>query len=356
MTKITDDLVIATHHIELKAAFWAVVLLMCLAGLFVKSPSEEQLPLWDVEDESVVFRGGLSAYTERLPGSFGITDTLSLEIFFQPSFQQKKRFSTILEIVDTADNSRIAVSQWKNQLIVLNNGDFKNTRKSPKIYCSMDPKRGIYWLSIKSNSLGTKAYLNDKLCSENNNFVLSPPKHPDASHLILGNGIRGHSPWLGAIDSIRVESISNLNQSLNANIYYDFSKGESDNISDLVSGIPLILAKKPILLSRQVFVIPHWSRFNEPWFWKDALVNLIGFIPFGFLFFLISKGTSFTKSISGIWFVTIGALVFSFCIEVTQIVLPMRTSSIMDLLLNTIGGWMGASIAKIWCQKKHMLN
>lgn len=76
---------------------------------------------------------------------------------------------------------------------------------------------------------------------------------------------------------------------------------------------------------------------------SDLLVNLLAYIPFGFLAFSVLSGRygntlrTFLTILSG--------LLLSFLMEYLQLYLPARTSSLVDLLLNVSSTFFGAVIA-----------
>jgi len=86
-----------------------------------------------------------------------------------------------------------------------------------------------------------------------------------------------------------------------------------------------------------------WAPFPQYWTAFDLVSNLVGYVPLGFLLALAmlrSGGGRFSWPVAA----TVPALL-SFGIEVTQNYLPMRVASNVDLVLNALGGLMGASIA-----------
>ena len=81
--------------------------------------------------------------------------------------------------------------------------------------------------------------------------------------------------------------------------------------------------------------------FNR-FFILDTIVNLIGFIPFAFVLSatLIRVGGASEKHAV---LITIAfCFVVSLAIEILQAWMPSRSSSMLDLVLNTIGACMGA--------------
>jgi glycopeptide antibiotics resistance protein len=77
----------------------------------------------------------------------------------------------------------------------------------------------------------------------------------------------------------------------------------------------------------------------------DIIVNVLGFVPFGFFFFLHSQRSRPTQAAINILLVLLAGAAISLTIEVVQAWLPNRTSSVMDLLTNTTGALLGAALA-----------
>jgi glycopeptide antibiotics resistance protein len=98
------------------------------------------------------------------------------------------------------------------------------------------------------------------------------------------------------------------------------------------------------ILKRKILAPPRPGfEFNRTLI-QDIIINLVGFIPFGFVLTatLIKLGGSFEKR--GV--IIAAALCFSvsLLIEILQAWIPSRSSDGLDLLLNTIGALIGAAI------------
>ena len=82
------------------------------------------------------------------------------------------------------------------------------------------------------------------------------------------------------------------------------------------------------------------------WTWFDVISNYIGYIPFGFLLAL-----GMLRSQSPAWrrwaplLATLAGVAMSFTMETTQCWLPQRTSSNLDLALNSAGALSGSLLA-----------
>src|SRR5262245_47268906 len=85
------------------------------------------------------------------------------------------------------------------------------------------------------------------------------------------------------------------------------------------------------------------ASFNRPVPAFDVAVNVLGYIPLGFLAVLASYPR--LRGVAGFAFALACAIVLSFVLESLQLYLPTRTSSNLDLLANAGGGALGALAA-----------
>jgi VanZ family protein len=85
------------------------------------------------------------------------------------------------------------------------------------------------------------------------------------------------------------------------------------------------------------------ASFNRPVPAFDVVVNVIGYMPLGFLAVLASYPR--LRGAAGFGFALACSILLSFALESLQLYLPMRTSSNLDLLANAAGGALGAAVA-----------
>lgn len=81
------------------------------------------------------------------------------------------------------------------------------------------------------------------------------------------------------------------------------------------------------------------------WGWTQIFSNLVAFIPFGFF---LSEFLASTKSVSTgrrLGLVTLTGFGLSLTIECLQLLLRVGFFELTDLVMNTVGAFVGASIA-----------
>lgn len=139
--------------------------------------------------------------------------------------------------------------------------------------------------------------------------------------LALGNEVAGNRPWLG---TIRKAVVSTGDEDI------DYLKPDA-LITPQVIAIPKHWRDLPRLQ-----LIPFYRDSNARYSGTDLIINFLGFIPLGVLL-----AWHYKKAIRLIHVTALCASV-SLCMELGQIMLPSRSTSVDDLILNALGGTFGA--------------
>ena len=142
-------------------------------------------------------------------------------------------------------------------------------------------------------------------------------------NLAFGNELSGNRPWLG---SIRKAIINTSNKSIDYLATDELYIPRIYTISDRHAKVP------PIQL------IPFVGKSLESQNVKDWFINFFGFIPLGWLI------TKTQRIRSSVYLAAVLCATFSLAIECNQLFLPSRTPSVEDVILNTLGGTLGALI------------
>ena len=114
-------------------------------------------------------------------------------------------------------------------------------------------------------------------------------------------------------------------------------------------GIKLGFADKPQLIPfKTIIEYVNNTQAIYDWFAKNLMVNIIMFMPCGFLLPLFLKKNR-------IWQVLMIGIVLSVIIEIIQTLLSVGTADIDDVILNTFGTFIGFGIYKliydVWINK-----
>lgn len=102
------------------------------------------------------------------------------------------------------------------------------------------------------------------------------------------------------------------------------------------------------LAERLFFAKPFLRGVDRQSFsFSDIVLNLLGFMPFGFLMTLRLRMAGVLSEDHCGWVAVVLGLTVSLAIETLQVFLPGRDSSLLDLAANTIGTAMGAGILTV---------
>jgi len=330
---------------------------MIIAGFVPMGFSRLQHTEWVNEAETGLrFSGKALVYTDRFIRSSGDTDELTISLLLSPVFQDKPAFGSILSIYDKEDGTQITVGQWNRSLMVLAGNDFSNSRREPKMYIPI-PSEEELQIFVTSNRQGTAVYIDNIQVGFNPNLILPLPANPDESHLTVGSSIFAWDAWVGMIHSLEIYDEVVFPESVDSGIQplvsYRFDEQEGNFVNDdSENGLDLYIAEKWIQLDRRFLRVPDIESLYRKGIQRDVVINFFGFMPFGFLLFLVCRRRFGTKRLLGILFILAWSFLFSLSIESIQILLPTRDSSLLDLILNSLGGMSGGIAASIFYVEK----
>lgn len=126
---------------------------------------------------------------------------------------------------------------------------------------------------------------------------------------------------------------------------YVFNEGTGTRVENaLDDNAPLMIPEHPAF-KKEVLGRPMFNKYYRASYARDGVINVLGFIPFGFCSCLWMVRTGrWTRGQVVLMAVALGALV-SLTIELVQVLIPVRDSSAMDLACNTFGALTGAGLA-----------
>ena len=289
---------------------------------------------------------------------------LSLEISLQPEFTKKGGFNFILAFHGGKDEDQLLVGQWRNHIIVMNGNDYSNRRRMKRITfnaASIPSKKFLF--TVTTGEEGTKIYINGQLLHEKKDLILKLPDNNTNCLLTIGNSVYGRNSWSGTIYGLAFYRHELTKQSVS--LHYDdwlrtknflFAKKDSPHLLYLFNeddrsrvldhsgqNNHVYIPEKMKWLKKKFL---HLSNENglSSWMDQDGMLNLVGFIPLGFILSaILTRSQGIIRKHYILIAISIGFLT-SLSIEVIQSWIPTRSSDISDLILNTFGAMIGAII------------
>jgi hypothetical protein len=273
--------------------------------------------------------------------------------------------------MDDSGKVVLLLGQWRSSLIIRRPVPGYDVREKWKEIGADDalPKGVRRLITVASGEKGTSIYLNGKLARAypNLNLTDAEPGITERS-FILGNSPSGKASWSGDVFGLAFyntgfnesEALESFHQwtkgDKRRNPYtkgevalYLFNEGAGNRVQNALGATaPLMIPDHPAF-QREILGRPLISKYNKISYIKDGVVNILGFIPFGLCVSLwIFKTGRWPKSQAILIAVGMGALLSS-TIEIVQAFIPVRDSSLMDLICNTGGTVLGAGFWKLRC-------
>jgi hypothetical protein len=219
------------------------------------------------------------------------------------------------------------------------------------------------FITVRGDGSGTDFFLNGMLAEHFPRFVVKPEAL--AGQLILGNDDTGKHPWSGKLFGLAFYNRSfdaaeiarhhalwtqgrarELTNTPNLAALYLFNEGAGGTTSDISSNHHHLVIPEIFRPVHRELLIPPWKdlAFMGPDY-PDIIVNVLGFVPFGFFFFLYRQSSQPERLAKSILLVLLAGVAISLTIEIIQAWLPNRVSSVMDVLTNTTGTLLGMILA-----------
>jgi len=346
----------------------AILLGVLFFGLRPKGIAATNGANWISERPGIRFNKKGIAYTDPFVESIeeGISDLngFSIIIAFKPESFHEEGFNFILSIHNGKNCDQLLVGQWRSHIIIMNGDDYPYKRKTHRITANIFfPTPRITFLTVSTCKEGTKVYIGSQLAKTNSDLILKIPKG-DKTRLILGNSVYGKHSWNGEIYGLAF-----YDYPLNANetVFHTKRWHKDQNLSFTEKNKPAVLYLFDEKRGKRAFdhgegklhleIPPRMHALEKiilspPWIglklnrncFIDIILNIIGFIPLGFVLsatLIEINGTSKKRVV----LMTVAlCFIISLTIEIVQAWVPFRFSSMLDLMSNTSGSLIGALI------------
>jgi hypothetical protein len=251
----------------------------------------------------------------------------SLEMALTPAAEPSHNLARILSIIDASGRELLTLSQWMSTLEVAGAGGKRKggaagaLRKGRPVLLSLTVSGGKGVLALDG-----KAGEPFSWGAPGGDFGGAPQVS-----ILLGNSPRGKDSWRGTVEKVAMT--------------VDGSPGGGS------VGLAWVAPRLFRPIEPSVLEVPERSYVGlNRSFLFDALINFFGFVPWGVCLTGLAAGSRVLRrvgrSVTPILVVAGGFLV-SLVIELLQVYLPGRTSSLTDLALNTAGAAAGLLLFRL---------
>jgi len=287
---------------------------------------------------------------------------LTLEMGLKATTEESPRLKRIVDVRNADGTEAFYICQWKSSFLVCL---FNTPPNLEKPYCRIGVERLLQggrtsFVSIVSGERGTDIYVDGQLSEQYPGVrLLKESEALDGHRLYLGNAPDLTCPWSGDIYAFalydRVMSPSEvaggwehwqgarnlLCAGDGAVACYRLDRRHREEIADLSGSDNTLYMPDLLVFDKKVLRTPR----SKDFFHQDTMVNLLGFVPFGFLICLRLFVTGKSSPRGCLFFAAAVGFAVSLAIELTQVWLPGRDSSLLDLTMNTVGSAIGGAMA-----------
>lgn len=283
----------------------------------------------------------------------------SLEIWLQPV--QVSYSGTILAFY--SPGSRVipfALRQSSGGLALeRTTGDQLHRAKKAKMYVGdVFGQQKPVLFTISSDESGTTIYADAALVTKSPEVKFS--RRDLTGQVIIGNAPEATHNWSGqlkgfaiydhelAADELVRHSTNWKNKPAEITEYggvvalYLFNEGKGSVVHNQVDSTTDLLIPERFFLLHEQFLKRPWDEFYPGrHYWENVGINIAGFTPLGFFF---SAYFSASGKIRATWLTIAVGFAVSITVEVLQAFLPTRDSGMTDVITNTLGTALGATL------------
>lgn len=315
-----------------------------------------------------------------IQGTTSRNASVTIELLVRPHKEINNMVASIFTLYN-GNRDQFIVGQWKKELIVRIPAA-KNDRHRRYREIGVEnvlTRDTTHLITVTSNQVRTSIYIDGKPEKEFRHFSLIPETEQLSGHLVLGNSPDGTNPWNGTLLGAAVYDYILSNKELRDHIHswqkrgqpfasdehfslqddkptslrtskpialYLFSEHNNEKISDQAAHNDILIPATFKPLRKTILGMPEKDQWFNRWNLMDIAINIIGFVPFGFCLsaWLIQVKNFSTLRIYGV--VLLLGFCLSLAIELTQVYIPMRDSSLLDLFSNVMGAANGTFLLK----------
>jgi VanZ family protein len=294
---------------------------------------------------------------------------VSIELAVRPGREFHYSVPRILTLYTEGNRQFFTLAQWKVDLILWADLRGNNLHLgSPEISARNVLLKNIpRFLTVTSQNGKTIIYADGQMINESNSFPILPTDSSASGTFVLGNSPTGKSPWTGDLLFLAAYD-RELSEKEVLQHYKDWkARGTPTWLPGKTPALLYLFNERAGLTSRNhgdggdhydisipatfyvhnkiVLASPWKEEFNLP-FIHDVILNIFGFLPFGFFFAVWMRNGDGLPRKSHVFLITILGGGISLAIELLQTYLPTRTSSLSDVICNILGTILGVYLLR----------
>ena len=312
---------------------------------------------WANSENAIVFGTHGSAFSRTMPKFAGLdSEAFTLELWVRPA--DVWATGTIFASYDPNAKRQFAVMQDDRALVLRLAGEMIDPGVARELRLEDVFREQAMFLTVASDGRNVSVFVDGHRILQATDLPLSIKDL--SGQMILGGAALRDRSWSGRIKGLAIYG-RELNQqtilqharnwtqegdpgsgsSEHLLALYLFRERSGDVIHSAVSsGVDLDIPMRFKVIDHLRFETPVSESKAGANYLKNALVNVIGFVPLGFLTALFAA--AFWKPRRATVIAILLGAATSLTIEYFQSFLPTRYSGTTDLVTNTIGSWMGA--------------
>jgi len=344
------------------------------AGLWPFNFISENEVKWLKDSNGISFYGNGMIYTPDLLNGKNPpfqNSSITIEMWLQPKVKCDCFLARILSLYDGHKSENFFIGQWKYDLAIGghtikpdNNIKYKEVGLDDVLI-----KDKKMFITITSGNDSTIVYVDGKQVRSFPQLQLIY-NNKASGYLIIGNSPTGKQYWTGELYGLAIynqilssDKVLKNYQAWTSNGVPETSTEESplalylfdEKTGTFVknhSGPHDLLIPVKFTPFKKVILSPPWESFKfDHSYLKDVAINFFGFIPFGFFILALMWDPIEPKRLRVSILVILMGGGLSLIIELIQANLPTRSSSLSDLILNTLGTIAGVILFNMFSGK-----
>lgn len=272
----------------------------------------------------------------------------------------------LLTIHDGRLPSNFVLCQWKDELILRVPGRNLLKRGVREVGAAGAlPARQTRFITVTGGGAGTDFYLDGVVAGRFPQFVVNAAALQ--GRLILGNAANGKHAWTGRLFGVAIYNRTlaaaevaqhqglwiegqarQLTGETGLMALYLFDEGAGQRVADHSSHRHQMVIPANFRVPHREYLTPPWRELagDKPDY-PDMFINVLGFAPFGFCYFLHRRFAARNFRCVEVLVVVLAGAAISLILETVQVWLSNRVSSATDLGCNTLGTLLGALLGAL---------